>query len=86
MSKRRITALPEDCPAWLAKWIGGMDEWQDGVDGKLDRILKNKATVTNVTNNPGVVTWKGLAGKILIPLLLGLNTLLMGIILKQVIG
>ncbi len=86
MSKRRsIATLPEDCPAWLAKWIGGMNEWQEGVDNKLDRILRNGAK--NVSNvNPGNVTWKELAGKILIPLLLALNGILLKLIFDRITG
>lgn len=89
MSKRRIGSLPTDCPAWLAEWIGGMNTWQGQVDAKLDEILRNGKTVVNPSNtstNPGVVTWKGLAGKILIPLLLTINTLLIGAVLMLIGG
>ena len=53
------TQLPEDCPAWLAQWIGKNDE-------RLRNIEKTLKTLAH--DNPrGKITFKWVVEKLAVP-------------------
>ncbi len=81
--------IPPDTPAWLARWIGGMEMWQKSVDSKLDKALEllesNHSSEKKKMNSPQPVTFKWLTEKALMPLLLGINTILLGLIIAHLL-
>jgi len=46
------TQLPEDCPAWLAQWIGKNDERLDNIETTLGRFEKTLVRLVKRTRVP----------------------------------
>jgi len=61
------TQIPEDCPAWLAQWIGKSDERLGNIEQTLIRLVKRTAGSNTEEDPPRSVTFKWLAEKFLVP-------------------
>lgn len=53
------TKIPEDCPAWLAQWIGRSDQRLYNIEKTLKRLAHN--------NPQGKITFKWLVEKLAVP-------------------
>ena len=67
------TRIPDDCPAWLAQWIGRNDERLSNIETSLVHLVKRKAQKGNPetgAKNNDKVTFKWLVEKIVVPAML----------------
>lgn len=75
---QQLQTIPDDCPAWLAHFIGvtntelkGVKNHLGQIDGKLDTLLSNSGTKSKLPEVVSNVTFKWLLEKVALPLLLG---------------
>ena len=64
------TRIPDDCPAWLAQWIGRNDERLSNIENSLVHLVKRKAQNSNPRTedkNSDKVTFKWLVEKLAVP-------------------
>lgn len=63
------TQIPDNCPAWLAQWIGKNDERLANIEKSLIRLVKRRAYKENPESSTkgNQVTFKWLVEKLLVP-------------------
>ena len=67
------TKIPENCPAWLAQWIGKNDERLCNIEKTLLRLVKRTSSNNSIVkNNPDPkksdpITFKWLVEKLGVP-------------------
>ena len=62
------TRIPEDCPAWLAQWIGRNDERLSNIENSLVHLVKRRAPKNNPeAKNSDKITFKWLVEKLAVP-------------------
>jgi len=64
------TQIPEDCPAWLAQWIGKNDERLSNIEETLVRLVKRSIPKENPEAKEHQVTFKWLVEKVVVPAML----------------
>lgn len=61
------TQIPENCPAWLAQWIGKNDERLHNIEETLIRLVKRSIPKGNPISEDNKITFKWLVEKLLVP-------------------
>jgi len=62
------TQIPDNCPAWLAQWIGKNDERLLNIEECLVRLVRRSSSKANpVKENSNKITFKWLVEELMVP-------------------
>jgi len=61
------TRIPEDCPAWLAQWIGKSDQRLENIEKSLVRLVKRNVGSKENPPKDNQLTFKWVVEKLVVP-------------------